>query len=203
VSSTLPSNFLLLLRPGRFGSERVTPELIADVYNKELKLLHPMVQALRDNDIERLAMFSDIAPIGLGDLLNNVQRKLRAKTSAAFKVRPTDPTFVPRIATSLVAAGFGEEEAIQAAESVAVDGQAKNLLQGTQAALSSLTAIKPVSRARSKLTKQEPFIPPDLEARPGDYRRAVLKAHEAGTSIYEQLQKLGMAQPLDQLLELS
>lgn len=185
------------------GSERVTPELIADVYNKELKLLHPMVQALRDNDIERLAMFADIAPVGLGALLNNVQRKLRAKTSAAFKVRPTDPTFTHRIAASLVAAGCGEEEAIEAAESVAGDGQSKNLLQGTQAALKSLTALKPLSRAKSKSAKEEPFIPPNLEERPDDYRRAVLKAHEAGTTIYEQLQMLGMARPLDQLLELS
>lgn len=185
------------------GTECVTPELIADVYNKELKLLHPMLDALRDNDIERLRMFADIAPIGVGGILNDIQRKMRAKASGAYTVKSSDPTFVPRITASLIAAGIGEDDASEAAEQVAKDGKDKNVLQGTKAALNSLTANTPVPLAKPKPIKGVAPIQPDFESRPDDYRRAIAKASESGTTIYEQLQRLGMARPLDELLELN
>ena len=185
------------------GTECVTPELIADVYNKELKLLHPMIEALRDNNIERLRMFADIAPIGVGDLLNNIQRKMRSKVSSAYIVKSSDPTFVPRIATALIATGIGEVDAIHAAEQVATDGESKNVLQGTKDALKSLTANKRVPLSKSKSIKGGVPIQPDFESRPCDYRRAITKASETGSTIYEQLQKFGMARPLDELLELT
>ena len=185
------------------GTECVTPELISDVYNKELKLLHPMIDALRDNNFERLRMFADIAPIGVGDLLDNIQRKMKAKTSEAYTVKSSHPTFVPRIATALIATGIEEDDAIQAAERVAMDGESKNVLQGTKAALNSLTANKPVPRAKPKSNKSGVQIQPDFESRPCDYRRAITSASQSGSTIYEQLQKLGMARPLDELLELT
>lgn len=49
------------------GTEELTPELLANVYDTEFKLLHPMMDALRENDVERLALYADVAPVGLDD----------------------------------------------------------------------------------------------------------------------------------------
>jgi hypothetical protein len=186
------------------GSECITPELIADVYSKELKLLHPMVEALRANDLERLATFADIAPVGIGDLLQTVNRKLKAKASPAYGVKAEDPTFKLRIASALVAAGFDENDSIDVAEKVADEGKAKDLKQGVEEGLKALTATKAVPRTKAKPTKDSKSAPerPDFASRPNDYRRAIIKARDGNTSIYSKLQELGMAQPLEELLEL-
>lgn len=184
------------------GTEQLTPELLANVYNTEFKLLHPMVDALRDNDIERLAQYEDIVPVGLDDLLKSVERRMKAKASDAFKVKRADTTFVARVAAALVSSGFGEEESTSAARAVETEGKVRNLAEGTIAAIGKLTTIKPVPRAKAK--KQDEPAPPTehFDDRPGDYRQAIHAARLAGTSIYEQLHGLGMARPFEELVTL-
>jgi hypothetical protein len=187
------------------GTEQLTTELIADVYNREMKLLHPMVEALRNDDLERLALFEDIAPVGLDALLEVIGRKLKGKASPAYKVKPPDSTFAPRIAAAMVSAGFDGVEAEQAADEVVAQGKAKNLLQGTQAALGLLTANKPVPRAKAAPGSNAEPPPPaaNYVERPDDYRQAIELARSEGTTIYAQLKQLGMARPLEELLELA
>lgn len=184
------------------GTERLTPELLANVYNTEFKLLHPMVDALRDNDVERLAQYEDIAPVGLDDIIKNAQRRMNAKASDAYKVKRADNTFVARVAAALVSSGFGEDESTSAAREVEAEGKARNLAEGTIAAIGKLTALKPVPRAKAK-KRDEPEPPAEnFDDRPGDYRRAIQAARLAGTSVYEQLCDLGMARPFEELVAL-
>jgi len=42
------------------GYERIDAGLMRDVYDKELKLVHPMLDALRSNDPEKIAKYSDL-----------------------------------------------------------------------------------------------------------------------------------------------
>lgn len=184
------------------GSETLSAELFASVYEKELKLLHPMVEALRDNDLERLAKFDDISPLGLGDILESIERRLKTKTSRVFSVKPQHPTFVPRLAASLVAAGFGEEESEQTALTVA-QSDARNMVQASRAALDLLSVPKRVTKSKTKTSagiEDEQALHGDD---PSDYRRAVLAAKAQGTTVYTQLQKMGAAKPLDELLSLA
>ena len=185
------------------GSERVTLELLADVYNTELKLLHPMIEALRDDDLERLAMFDDIAPIGLADILADMDRKLKSKTSKAFTVKPTDPTYMPRIVNSLVSSGFGQDEAQKAALEVVSNAKATNLLQGTKAAFDALTAPRPVSKAKGAGKAADTAPQPLASEDPNDYLRAVDAARLSNTTVREQLRALGLARPVEELFELS
>lgn len=184
------------------GSEQLTPELLSSVYNNEFKLLHPMVDALRDNDLERLTQYEDIAPIGLDDLIQSVERRMKAKVSDAYKVKRTDTTFVGRVAAALVSSGYGEEEATSAACEVEREGKARNLAEGTNAAIRKLTAIKPVPRAKAKKPDETPPPQESFDDRPGDYRRAIQAARLAGTSIHSQLHSFGMARPFDELVAL-
>lgn len=180
------------------GSEQITAESIALVYQQELKLLHPMVDALRNEDIEALANFDDIAPIGLEDILEGIHRKLRSKAGAVFKVKPGDSTFKPRVAAGLVALGFDEESAIAAAETAESSGTASNTAEGARQAMAALT--EPRRPSRSKKAKEP--VPADFTNRPHDYRRAVQEARLAGTSVLDKLRELGMATDLGAVLKL-
>lgn len=184
------------------GSERLTPELLADVYKNEFTLMHPMLEALRDNDVERLAQYEDVAPAGLDDLLLSIERRMKAKVSDAYKVKHTDSTFVARVEAALMSSGFGEKEASSAAREVEVEGKARNLAEGTVAALSKLTAIKPVPQAKKRKSEELSAPVENFEERPNDYRRAIYLARQSSTSIYTQLQSLGMARPFEELVRL-
>jgi hypothetical protein len=189
------------------GSEQITPALLAEIYKQELGLLHPMLDALRDNDTARLAMYDDIAAIGLDHMLDDVQRRVRAKRSTAHSLLPKDESFATGIATALVASGFGEEEALQAAAAVTQDGKVKNLADGTTKAIAKLSTPRRVSHNKSNASAPDSKEPDaelakELEARPQDYRQAILAARTQGTTIHEQLLRQGMVRPLEQLLEL-
>jgi AAA domain len=184
------------------GSEVITLELLTDVYNTELKLLHPMIEALRDDDLERLALFDDIAPVGLSEILADMDRKLKGKASKAFTVKPADPTFVPRIVSSLVSSGFGQDEAEQAALGVVSAGKVTNLLQGTKAAMAALTAHRAVPKSKGKDKTAETSVQARTIDDPNDYLNALDAARQGNTTVREQLRTLGMARPVDELFEL-
>lgn len=184
------------------GSEKLTPELVTAVYETEFKLMHPMVDALRSDDIELLSQYEDIAPVGLDEMLKSVQRRMNAKASAAYRVKPTDPTFVQRITGALVLSGFGEEEAKSAASEVEREGKVANLAEGTRVATNKLTAIKPIPRAKTRKSESPQQPAENFEDRPGDYRRAIYLARDQHTSIYAQLKNLGMARPIEELISL-
>lgn len=183
------------------GSETITSELIADVYSRELKLLHPMVEALRNDDLEALSNFDDIAPLGLGDIIQGIERKFRSKGRAAHSVKPGDKTFVPRVAAGLSALGFDEDDALAAAQQTEAAGSASNMTEGAKQAMAALT----VSRRPSRSKKSAPTAPVvvDFSARPNDYRRAIQEARDSGSTTLEKLKELGMAPNLDTLLALA
>lgn len=182
------------------GTEVITSKLIAEVYDKELKLLHPMIDALRNGDLEALVRFDDIAPISLSSILDGINHKLSSKVSPLYKVKAGDPSFVPRIASGLVAMGFGEDEAVALAKKSNNSGEGKSLLEGHKEALAALTTPARVPRANRNKTEDLP--PPSFDERPNDYRRSIHSAWLHKTNILHELRALGMAQPLEELLEL-
>lgn len=189
------------------GSERITPALLAEMYKQELGLLHPMLDALRDNDTVRLAMYDDIAAVGLDHMLDDVQRRVKAKRSTAHSLLPKNESFATGVATALVASGFGEEEALQAAAEVTQDNKVKNLAEGTTKAIAKLSTPRRVSNRKGNATAPDSKEPgaelaEELAARPKDYRQAIFAARTQGTTIHEQLLRHGMVRPLEELLEL-
>jgi hypothetical protein len=184
------------------GTERITHELLADVYERELRLLHPMIEALQKNDLEALTNFDDIAPLVLEDILGGIERQLRSKASPLHKLKPSDPTFGTRIATSLAAIGVPEADALAVAESTVQDGNSANIADAMKKALSAASSV-PRRSSRSKNVNMESAKVIDFSARPSDYRRAVQEARVSGHTTLERLKALGMAPDLTELLALS
>jgi hypothetical protein len=182
------------------GTEMLTPDLIADVYRREMKLLHPMIEALRDNDLERLAAYDDVAPIGMADIIDSAIRKAQAKTSPLYRSRPGDKSFSLRLAASLSVAGFPEEEAEVVAEQVDAAGNARNLVEGVQEAIESLTAPKPLRRKKGSRKTKDAL--PTYEDRPLDYRRALSVSDTKGIPMLSAFRTLSMTRPIEDLVAL-
>ena len=180
-------------------SEKLSPELLADVFNRELKLMHPMIEALRNDDIAKLSLYDDIAPIGLNEILKGMDLKLKSKASPLYTVKSTDGSYIDRIAKGLTSMGFGEEESIQAAADTVQDGKTMSVLEGAQAAIKSLTTPKKPSKKKDSLEVPEVV---NFEDRPNDYRRAIQAAHLNKSDILTEMKELGFAPELEELFEL-
>lgn len=183
------------------GTEQLTPNLITEVYDEEFKLMHPMMDALRRNDLELLAEYDDIAPLNLQQHLDNAKRKLNLLKSPLFSVRATDSTFSPRLAAGLTAMGFNADESSEVAEAVAQADSSINLAQGVKQAVAALSVPKPVKR-KPRAKAQEELAPDRFDHRSEDYRRAIAHAGSRGVPVLVQLQEFGMAPLLDEIIEI-
>jgi hypothetical protein len=181
------------------GSEQISVEHIDQAFVKYMKLLAPMMEALRSNDLASLSRFEDIAPISMDSIVETAVRKARAKTSPLVRTKATDEGFVPALAAGLTAMGMDKEEAIANAELAASGGKASNLAEGMQQVLASTKTPKRTSK-RKKTEQTAEII--DFADRPHDYRRAQQDARLKGTKVIDQLASLGMAPQLNQILDL-
>lgn len=183
------------------GTETLTPELLAAVFDDEFKLMHPMVEALRSDNIEVLCEFDDIAPLNLQQHLDSANRKLAMMKSPLFSVKAGDKTFTPRLAAGLTAMGFNPESSSQVAEEIAQKDPGASLAKGVKDAVAALSTPKPLKRQkRAKIA--DPLAADHFDERPLDYRRAIVHAAAAGTPVLEQLKELGMAPPLEEIIPL-
>ncbi|PRD67502.1 transposase [Malikia spinosa] len=185
------------------GTETLTAELILDVYGEEFQLLHPMVAALRDDNLELLNQFDDIAPLNLQQHLEAAQRKLNLLKSPLFSVKASDETFAPRLSAGLQAMGVGEEEATSLAGEVASTNPDANLATGIKRAAAALSKPQPV-KARGKAGKGKVVEVPvnKFDERPNDYRRAIAHAQANNVTVLRQLKDFGMAPRLEDVIDL-
>lgn len=183
------------------GTETLTAELILDVYGEEFQLLHPMVAALRDDNLELLNQFDDIAPLNLQQHLEAAQRKLNLMKSPLFSVKASDETFAPRLSAGLQAMGVGAEEATSLADDVASTNPDANLATGIKRAAAALTRPQPVkARGKGKVVVE---LPVDrFDERPNDYRRAIAHARANNVTVLRQLKDFGMAPRLEDVIDL-
>jgi hypothetical protein len=188
------------------GSETLTPALIADVYKKEFKLMHPMIDALREDNLENLARFDDIAPLNFSSMMDSMARKAISKHSPLYRVTSTDPTYKERLVTSVMALGFPADESVAAVAAQCAEGKVTNVIEGSQAVIKSLVKPKPTPRAKpdaKSMKAAPPSLPLDaFDACPSDYRRAIVHARHHETDVMTQLVGLDMAPSLDTLLNL-
>lgn len=89
-----------------------------------------MIEALRNDDLAKLALYDDNAPIGLKEILKGMDLKLKSKASPLYTVKSTDGGYIDRIAKGLTSMGFGEDESIQAAADTLQDGKTTSVLEG-------------------------------------------------------------------------
>jgi hypothetical protein len=176
--------------------ERIDLDCVKYVFQNHMKLLHPMIRALADNDYDALLRYDDIAPLDWDDFLNSIERRFAAKGSTAASVKPGDPSFVPRLAAAAHAVGLPAEAALEAAQAVETGGKARDLVDG----LKKLTAQVAPTKARRSSQRAGLATPEDFSRRPNDYRKAYACAQAERTPVLDQLKKLEMVQAAGALI---
>ena len=183
------------------GTEVLTPELLLDVFDKEFKLVHLMVEALRSNNLELIAKYDDIAPLDLKEVMKIARDKLALLSSPLFSVRSDAETFAPRLVTGLTSFGYPAEAAAQIADDMANLDKTINLAEGVKTAVDAMSKLKPVGKRRKD--KLETPLPADrFDIRKNDYRRARSHALAEAKSVLEKLKEFQMAPALEDILAL-
>ncbi|TXC81030.1 AAA family ATPase [Paraburkholderia azotifigens] len=181
-------------------SETITAQVIEQVWKRDFELIHTMMDAYRLNDPEALDKYHDIAPLKSEKLLDNALNRYEGVRVREKFVRPGHRDFVPTITATLKAMGIDAELASQIASSVETDGKAKNLLDGTQAALDKVKPPKKTKATKEGAADQRKSA---AELPPDDYRNAIAAARDGKTTVFAQLDAMGHVCDLDELLELS
>ncbi|MDR8401861.1 TniB family NTP-binding protein [Paraburkholderia sp. USG1] len=178
------------------GTESFSIETLNAIMSNELSRVAPMLDAIRDGDMDALTRFEDIAPPELTSLLDDALNAYEGVRQRGASISTNNAAFVPRVTSILVEAGINEERALSMASKVAEEGKAVGLVEGASAALKLATPPAPVRR-KQKQPKDESQ---SIELAPDDYRNAIRRARENGTTNFNELVNMGAARPLDELL---
>lgn len=175
------------------GSETLSEQLVSAVYEHDMRLVHPMVDALRNNDVEALIRFEDIKPITAEDMVTDLERRYRGKRMPAASARPGTSDFEHRLVSAAGALGIPTEDAVALAKKISEDGTAKNMYDAAQQLGKLMQVPKPRSASKGAKAKAD-AIPAyrNLAERPFDYRNAIVSARTENTTIAEQLLRLDM-----------
>lgn len=175
------------------GSETITAQLIESVSKNELALIQPMTDALRTQNLKALEAYDDIAPIDMEVILHSMQAKLSGKRILGASVRPGDPMFGASLSGVISALGIEAEQADAIASQIETNGTAVNVLDAAKEAIEQMMPPKRV-RGTGKT------VPPVIPLEPGDLRNASQRAATEGTTVFEQLQRMGAVCDLRQVL---
>lgn len=189
------------------GGEELTKELLQEVYDNDLKPLHPMLDALRSNDLKALADFEDIQPLSgrLDDIITSAARRGKSLLPAAVTVKPNTPDFVLHVAQAVHGNGFPLESAHRAAVEVVKEARAKTLVQAIQLAMAKLTPSN-ASPTRTSTPKKSygksgvAVTAQDFSERPDDLRGHVQFAKNSGRDVVEVMYEAGAIRPLEKIL---
>lgn len=67
------------------GTEKITPALIRKVAKDDLKLIQPMIEALRNGHLSELEKFEDIMPLDISEYLQHYQSRIDLKATIQKK----------------------------------------------------------------------------------------------------------------------
>ncbi|WP_144513245.1 ATP-binding protein [Bacillus sp. FJAT-22090] len=115
--------FLAQTRAIETGVEKVTPQIIRKVFKEDLKLVHPMINALKSGDAAAIAKYEDILPMDLEEYILNrtpiidIKAQMQAKKEKIAQDRlKTDLTKLEKLIISLINLDIKEKVAENAAK---------------------------------------------------------------------------------------
>lgn len=158
-------------------SETLTPALVQSVYESQFKPIHPMMKALRDNDMSSLEAFQDIAP--LDKSLDKVWT-LGGSVGTGPKAQ-TAPASIQSFASSSPEAGTSAKPRTRKAR---------------------IPSRVPGAPGRRKQVRHATGATEPENLDPKDYRNAINAAAKNHTSIYEELLQLKLLPSAEDFLSM-
>lgn len=175
------------------GAEMITPAAIKQVAKDDLKLVQPMLKALKDGRTSELEKYADIMPMDIEEYLVMRESKvdLRAtiqkkKELQAQKRQDKQTTHIETIMSSLIALGIDVEVAQKAATKAMKELDTEDLPLLMK---SAINLAEQLSKPKRKVSKE----------RKGELLKIVDKAKKNKQSNYELLKEAGyIKSPLDE-----
>ncbi|SHK19067.1 ATP-binding protein [Desulforamulus aeronauticus] len=175
------------------GEEVITAETIRTVAEDSLKLVKPMIDALKSGDPKKIAKYDDIRPIDMESFYEDYSTKLESRKHT----RSNNPKeqFIREISLRLTSVGIGSQVARESARKVVERGECDgDIILATNAALA---LALPTGTVKSKPDRKK-NEPNDLE----DLRLIVKNGRELKKSAYESLREMGyIKSPLGEFIE--
>lgn len=161
---------------------------------------------LLEGNFKELAEYPDIAPTGLGSLVDSLASRRRAATSPAYTTTPADEDFGQKVVAAVVTSGFSEELAWSTYKEVASQGRGKNLSEAVHLCLEKLSTVTR-SRRKQKASKADgastgPARPPAQSMQPGDIRTYIAEAKATGRVLLDVMTDAGALKPVHEILHL-
>lgn len=175
------------------GAEKITPAAIKQVARDDLKLVQPMLKALKDGRTSELEKYADIMPMDIEEYLVMRESKIdlratiqKKKELQAQKRQEKQTTYIETIMSSLIALGIDVEVAQKAATKALKELDTEDLPSIMKLAINLATQLsKPKPKVSKKCT--------------GTLLKIVEQAKKNKQSNYELLKEAGyIKSPLDE-----
>ena len=160
------------------GLERITPNLLRQVYEDELKFVHPMIEALKSGDPNRIALYSDLTIPYVDKTLLLLQKKIEEEQEKVEQYNGN--VHAQRLHNLLIATGYPESKVISVIKKAFVDFPHLNMQE-----------LMPI--VSNWLTEVEV----DKETKPEKINLRKIKQSEAHASALELLAKVGLSDKAD------
>lgn len=183
------------------GHDALSVALLEQVYQENFHLMHEMIDALSANDHRKLTQFEDIRPLDLPTTVQSLVNSAKIQRAANRRSKPKDETFTTQVAAAAMAGGFDEVTAVALANEIESEGKVQNMPEALRA-IASKTQPKKRTGKHNPAGKVAAVAYPDFSERPNDYRRALELAEKEKTTVFKQLQALGMARHAEELVPL-
>lgn len=186
-------------------TEMLSEQLFRTVYAEQFKVIHPMIDAYVRGDHAALDQYGDLELPSTEDLVDASARQQRLSRVRAASNRLGTEEFLTRLTSAAEALGINADDASALAQQVSEEGTAKSLLDGVAQLAKNARPPKPVSsgskgKSGSKAAAEQLPTYRGLEARPDDFRNAIVLAAVKKTPIVEQLLQLKMVPEVEDVI---
>lgn len=168
------------------GKEEITVNLIKQVGKENLRLVRPMIEALKSNDIKQIAKYEDICTLDFEDFLNNEKPKFdlenrvqELKKAREQKEKADNLSLKEQVILKLIDIGIDANKAQKSVEKIIgeIDGQI-SVGEAVIKAIHAISEPKVNNSSNNKNNKPKCNIEGDLRCAIEEGRKNNLSAYE-------------------------
>lgn len=178
------------------GKEEITVSLIRQVGKENLRLVKPMIEALKSNDIKKIAKYEDICTLDFEEFLNNEKPKFdledrisELKKAREHKEQTENLSLKQQVILKLIDIGIDAKKAQKAVEKIMYEINGEISVGDVV-----IKAIQVISEPRANTTKKKNKPEYTIE---GDLRRAIEEGRKSKLSAYEIFKEKGYIKNAD------
>lgn len=181
---------LFVLAQGRAimtGLERITTRLLRQVYEDELKFVHPMIEALKSGDPNRIALYSDLTIPYVDKALLLLQQKIEAEQENVETYNGNIQA--QKLHHLLIATGYPENKVVSVIQKAFSEFPTLNMQQLMPIVSNWLLELKPdILENKPIINNNKKLKQGDWVTLPSDDLRFKFSLKEKQTDFYEVLQ---------------